>query len=155
MTDVRGILTGVRYRDSGLTTVFVSSVDDIAPLFDNTRTTFPLTIDNDPVDATRVTAQNMFVSLGGVMQCPIAQAGDPKSGLVYNVQVNPVSKAFEIVFSTPPLSGLTCNIRVVTSFEILTCPLPDALQSNTLRDGPGVGVNNLNQITDIDSGLVN
>jgi hypothetical protein len=125
--DMRGILSGSRYRDAGVSTVFVTSVDDIAPSFDNTQTTFPLEIGGVPLDPTKVNAQNMFVSLGGVMQIPVAQTGDPLAGLAYTVALNPISKVLEITFAVPPIDGTTCNIRVVASDEFLTCPLSPEL----------------------------
>jgi hypothetical protein len=151
--DFRGIISGSRYRNVGLSTVFVSSVDDIAPLFDNIQTTFALTIGGVPLDPTKVNSQNMFVSLGGVMQIPVAQEGDPLAGLAYNVGFNSVTKAFEITFATPPQRRTTCNIRIITSDEYLTCPIPD-LFNTALRDGPGIGVNDQSQIIEIDSGLL-
>jgi hypothetical protein len=153
--DMRGILSGPRYRSNGLSTVFVSSVDDIAPLFNNTLTTFPLEIGGVPVDPIKVNAQNMFVSLGGVMQVPIAQEGDPLAGLSYSVSQNPNTRVLEITFATPPAIGTTCNIRIITSDEFLTCPIPESLFDDVLRDGPGISVNTQNQITDIDSGFIN
>ena len=152
--DFRGVLSGSRYRNAGVSTVFVSSVDDIAPLFSNTQRTFALEIDGVPLDPTKVNAQNMFVSLGGVMQIPVAQTGDPLAGLAYTVAQNPVSKALEITFATPPAIGTTCNIRIITSDEFLTCPIPPSLLNTTLQDGPGIIVNDLNQIVEIDSGFV-
>jgi hypothetical protein len=111
-------------------------------------------IDGVPVDPTKVNAQNMFVSLGGVMQIPVAQAGSPLAGLAYSVALNPISKVLEITFAAPPLGDTTCNVRIITSDEFLTCPVPPQLESTTLQDGPGVVVNDLNQIVVIDSGLV-
>jgi len=153
--DMRGILSGQRYRNSGVSAVFVSSVDDIAPLFDNLQTTFPLEIDGVPLDPTKVNAQNMFVSLGGVMQIPVAQDGNPLAGLAYTVAVNPVSKVLEITFAAPPIALTTCNIRVITSDELLTCPLPPELLNDNLEIGPGITVNRDNQIIGIDPGLIN
>jgi len=152
--DFRGIVPGSRYRNAGVSTVFVSSVDDIAPLFNNTQRTFALEIGGVPLDPTKVNAQNMFVSLGGVMQIPVAQTGDPLAGLAYTVAQNPVSKALEITFAVPPAIGTTCNVRVITSDEFLTCPLPPELFNTTLQDGPGIIVNDQNQIIEIDSGLI-
>jgi len=152
--DIRAILSGSRFRNANISTVFVSSVDDIAPLFDNTKTTFPLNILGLSLDPVKVNAQNMFVSLGGVMQIPIANAGDPLAGNAYTVQLNTVSKILEITFATAPLMGATCNIRVVTSDEFITCPLPPSLQDSALRNGPGLEVNSKNQIIKIDPGLI-
>jgi hypothetical protein len=153
--DIRGILSGELYRNAGISSVFVSSVDDIAPLFDNTTTTFPLAIGLVSLDPTRVNAQNMFVSLGGVMQLPVASEGSPLSGNAYTVQTNAVTKILEITFAVPPSVGTTCNIRVVTSDEFITCPIVDTLVNTTLQDGPGITVNNENQIIAIDPGLIN
>jgi hypothetical protein len=152
--DIRGILSADRYRNAGISAVFVTSVDDIAPLFNNTTTTFPLAIGLDSLDPTRVNAQNMFVSLGGVMQIPVASAGNPLAGNAYTVQTNPVTKILEITFANPPAAGTTCNIRVVTSDEFITCPLPDSFLTNTLQDGPGIVIDEFNRIVGIDPGLI-
>jgi len=152
--DLRGVLPGAKYRNALVSTVFVSSADDVAPLFNNTRQTFPLEIDGVPLDPTKVNAQNMFVSLGGVMQVPVAQTGNPLAGLAYTVAVNSVTKVLEITFAVPPAIGTTCNIRVITSDEFLTCPIPPELLNDELKEGPGVIVNDKNQIIEIDSGLI-
>jgi hypothetical protein len=152
--DMRGILPGERYRNAGVSTVFVSSVDDISDEFNNTKTTFELSIDGVPLDPTKVNAQNMFVSLGGVMQIPVEQSGSPLAGLAYNVGLNTITKKLEITFAAPPLFGTTCNIRIITSDEYLTCPIPPELLNTTLQDGPGITVNDQNQIIRIDPGLI-
>lgn len=152
--DMRGILSGSRYRSSGISTVFVSSTDDIAPLFNNTNRTFPLEIDGVALDPTKVNAQNMFVSLGGVMQIPVAQIGSFLAGNAYTVALNPTSGVLEITFAVPPAIGTTCNIRIITSDEFLTCPVPPGLFDTSLQDGPGIEINDLNQIVAIDPGLI-
>ena len=152
--DMRGILSAPKYANAGVSTVFVKSVDDIAPLFDNTRSNFPLEILGDPLDPTKANAENMFVSLGGVMQIPIAQSGSPLAGLAYTVGVNAITKVLEITFAVPPASGTTCNIRVVTSDEFLTCPLPPSLADTSLQAGPGITTDLENQIIRIDPGLI-
>jgi hypothetical protein len=152
--DMRGILSGSRYRNAGVSTVFVSSVDDISTLFNSTQTKFPLTIGGVALDPNKVNAQNMFVSLGGVMQIPVTQAGDPLAGLAYTVGVDSVTNVLEITFATPPAIGTLCNIRVITSDEFLTCPLPSELLDNSLQDGPGIIINDQNQIISIDPGLI-
>jgi hypothetical protein len=152
--NMRGILSGTQYRDAGVQSVYVTSVDDIAPLFDDVTKVFPLTVNNTQLDPTIVNAENMFVSLGGVMQIPFAQDGDPLAGLAYTVGVNPLSGLLSITFATAPVVGTTCNIRVVTSSEFITCPLPDSLLNGDIKVGPGVGVNFEGQLTNIDSGLV-
>ena len=152
--DLRGVLSGETYRNAGISAVFVSSVDDIAPLFNNTTTTFPLAIGAISLDAVKVNAQNMFVSLGGVMQIPFANEGSPLAGNAYTIQMNAVTQFMEIRFAVAPAAGTTCNIRVITSDEFITCPIPDTLFNNTLQDGPGITVNNQNQIIAIDPGLI-
>lgn len=88
------------------------------------------------------------------MQIPVAQEANPSSGLAYSVSLNNVTKTLEITFATPPPRYTTCNIRVVTSEEFLTCPIPPKLFDTALEQGPGITVNENNQITDIDSGLI-
>jgi hypothetical protein len=100
-----------------------------------------------------VNKENMFVSVGGVMQIPIAQEGDPTAGNSYSVQINSNSE-LEILFTAAPPTGATSNIRIVTSDEVITCPLPPSFFDNTIQDGPGVTLNDQNQIIDIDSGEV-
>jgi hypothetical protein len=154
LLDFRAIVSGRTYRDSGVSTVFVASTDDIAPLFNNSTRTFSLTIDGEPLDPDKVNAQNMFVSLGGVMQIPITQSGDPLAGFTYTVQPNPVTRNLEITFAAAPVTGATCNVRVVTSDEYLTCPLPPELLDTSLKVGPGVEVNDRGQIVGIDPNLI-
>jgi len=153
--DIRGVMSGSRYRNSGVSAVYVVSVDDIAPLFNNTLTTFPLNIGADPLDPNKVNAENIFVSLGGVMQIPVAQSGSPLAGNAYTVDLNPVTSQLEITFAVPPAQDTTCNIRVITSEEFLTCPLPPSLLNDDVVVGPGVEINQLNQTIAIDSGLIN
>lgn len=152
--DVRGIFSGLRYRDAGLSTVYVTSVDDVAPLFNGTLTSFPVKVNGVAVDPSKVNAQNMFVSLGGVMQIPIAQSGSALAGLAYIFTINEVTGVPEITFANPPAAGSTCNIRIVTSEEFVTCPLPEGFADTGLNDGPGIEVNTANQIINIDQGII-
>lgn len=152
--EVRGVLSGNKYRTAGTSSVFVTSVDDIATLFNNTRTTFPLTVGGVSLDAYKVDAESMFVSLGGVMQIPVASVGNPLAGLAYTVQVNPITSALEITFAVPPLSGTTCNIRVISSDEFIACDAINGLGNQTLKIGPGIQVDSENQIIGIDPGLI-
>jgi hypothetical protein len=152
--DFRAIVSGRSYRNAGVSTVFVAPTDDISPLFNNSTRTFPLTVGGEPLDPDKVNAQNMFVSLGGVMQIPVTQLGDPTAGVAYTVQPNPVTKDLEITFDTSPSVGTTCNIRVITSDEYLTCPLPPELLDTSLKVGPGVEVNSRGQIIGIDPSLI-
>jgi hypothetical protein len=150
--DARAIYSSSRYVDVGISSVFVSSTDDIAPLFNSATRTFNLEIDGVSLDPTKVNAQNMFVSLGGVMQIPVAQEGDPLAGNAYVVAFNPSTQSLEITFAVPPAIGTTCNIRIVTSEEYLTCP--NLLGEGNIIVGPGVLVNDQNQIIQIDPGTI-
>ena len=152
--DTRAIITGSRYRNANISTVFVNSVDDLSPRFNSSLKTFALKIDGVSLDPIKVNAQNIFVSLGGVMQIPVSQAGSPLAGLAYTVTYNNVTRNLEITFADAPLVGTTCNIRVITSDEFLTCPIPPQLEDTVLRDGPGVDINADNQITGIDPGEI-
>jgi hypothetical protein len=152
--NMRGILSGQTYRNSGVSSVYVTSVDDIAPEFDGVTKSFALTIDGVSLDPTLVNAENMFVSLGGVMQIPTASEGNPLAGLAYTVGVNEISKLLSITFSTAPSAGTVCNIRIVTASEFLTCPLPNGIANPELKVGPGITINQESQILQIDSGLV-
>jgi hypothetical protein len=134
--------------------VFVNSVDDISPRFNSSLRTFALKVDNVALDPVKVNAENIFVSLGGVMQVPVSQKGSPLAGLAYTVTYSNVSRNLEITFAVPPLIGTTCNIRVITSDEYITCPIPDGLEDTLLRDGPNVNVNAENQIIGIDPGEI-
>lgn len=153
--DVRGILSGSVYRTAGIPIIFMSSTDEISPSFDGATTTFPLTINGLPLDATKVNSENMFVNLGGVMQIPIANAGSSLLALAYTVNLNSVTQNLEITFAAPPLPGTTCNIRILTQDEFITCPLPDLLSNGYLRAGPGVETSADGELTGIDEGLVN
>lgn len=152
--DVRGVLSGSRYRAAGVPIVFMSSTDEISQNFDGAASTFPLTINGLPLDSTKVNAENMFVNLGGVMQIPIANAGSSLLALAYTVNLNAVTQALEITFAKPPMAGTTCNIRIMTQDEFITCPLPDTLTEGYLRAGPGVETGPEGELTGIDEGLV-
>jgi hypothetical protein len=152
--DTRVIITGSRYRNANVSTVFVNSVDDISPRFNSSLRTFALKVDNVALDPVKVNAENIFVSLGGVMQVPVSQKGSPLAELAYTVTYSNVSRNLEITFAVPPLIGTTCNIRVITSDEYITCPIPDGLEDTLLRDGPNVNVNAENQIIGIDPGEI-
>jgi hypothetical protein len=155
--NVRGILSGSKYRNTGVPSVFVTSVDDISNLFNDTLTTFPLTLFGVTLDPAVVNEENMFVSLGGAMQLPTPSVGNPMAGNAYEVGFNSLTSQFEITFAAPPPSNATCNIRVITGIgnEFITCPLPPNLLDQTLRSGPGIVTNADGQIIDIDSGLIN
>jgi hypothetical protein len=154
--DFRAIVSGPRYRATNTNIVNVISVDDFSVFFDSATTTFPLYVNNQPLNPDLVNAENMFVTLGAVVQIPHNVAGDPLSGNAYTVQVNPVTNALEITFATPPALGCSCTIRVVSSEpeELIICPLPPGLTDQTLVSGDGVESNADGEIIRIDPGLI-
>jgi hypothetical protein len=154
--DFRAIVSGQSYRISGYPIVNVIAIDDISVFFDGAKTTFPLYVDNLPISPALVNAENMFVTLGAVIQIPHNVAGDPLSGNAYTVQVNATTKLLEITFAEPPLFGTSCTIRVVSSEpkELIVCPIPDALIPKTLTAGDGVIADADGQIIAIDPGLI-
>jgi hypothetical protein len=152
--DIRGVLSGTVYRTAGVPIVFMNSTDEISDQFDGAKSSFQLSLGGVSLDGGKVNAQNMLVNLGGVMQIPIANAGSPRSGLSYTVDLNPVSQFLEITFAVPPTFGTTCNIRILTQDEFITCPLPDLLYNRYLKSGPGVETNTEGQLISLDEGFV-
>jgi hypothetical protein len=152
--DVRGVLSGNIYRTAGVPIVFMSSTDEISDKFDGARTAFPLAIDGVSLDAFKVNSENMLVNLGGVMQIPIANAASSQLGLAYSVGVNPSSQVLEITFAVPPTFGTTCNIRVLSQDEFITCPLPELLINQNLKAGPGVETSIDGELIGLDEGLI-
>jgi hypothetical protein len=134
----------------------VISVDDISVDFDNATSTFPLYVDNQPLNPDLVNAENMFVTLGAVVQIPHNVAGDPLAGNAYTVQVNSATNLLEITFATPPAFDCSCTIRVVSSEpkELIICPLPPGLADQTLVAGDGIESNADGEIISIDPGLI-
>jgi hypothetical protein len=149
-------VSGPRYRATNTEIVNVISVDDISVDFDNATSTFPLYVDNQPLNPDLVNAENMFVTLGAVVQIPHNVAGDPLAGNAYTVQVNSATNLLEITFATPPTFDCSCTIRVVSSEpkELIICPLPPGLTDQTLVSGDGVESNADGEIIRIDPGLI-
>jgi len=150
--DYRSIVAGSLYRPFGVNAFYVNSADDISGLFDGARTAFPIEVGGVPVDPTVVNADNMFVSLGGVMQLPADDPSTPADELSYTFST--VGGIPTLTFDSAPDIGTTCNIRIFTSSRYITCPLPEALTSGTLKVGPGVTSDADGQITSIDAGLI-
>jgi len=155
-SDVRAILSGGAFRNGGFEAVYVIPVDDISVFFDNATTSFPLYVDNQPLNPALVNAENMFVTLGAVIQIPHNVAGNPLSGNAYTVQVNPVTNLLEITFAAPPAIDTSCVIRVIASEpkEFIICPIPDGLLPISLVAGDGVVANENNEIVSIDPGII-
>jgi hypothetical protein len=154
--DFRAIVSGSTYRSVGTQIVNVISVDDISVFFDNATASFPLLVNNQPINPDLVNAENMFVTLGAVVQIPHNVAGDPPAGNAYTVQVNAATQLLEITFAVPPAFGCACTIRVVSSepAELIICPLPPGLGPQALFSGDGVLANADGEIIGIDPGLI-
>jgi hypothetical protein len=154
--DFRAIVSGPRFRQSNYPIVNVIPVDDISVFFDAATTSFPLFVDNVPLNPSLVNAENMFVTLGAVIQIPHQVAGNPPAGNAYTVQVNQVTNILEITFAEPPLPDTSCTIRIVSSEpkDFIICPLPVELQNQALVAGDGVLANEDNEIIKIDPGLI-
>lgn len=158
--DFRAIVSGPRYRSAGTSIVNVISVDDISTQFDNATTSFPLFVTvggvPQPVNPDLVNAENMFVTLGAVVQIPHNVTGNPLAGNAYTVQINPVTKLLEITFAVAPAFGTSCTIRIVSSEpkNLIICPLPPGLVDVPLISGDGVFSNEQGEIISIDPGLI-
>ena len=150
--DYRAFVSGAKYRAFNIDAFFVNSADDISGQFDNAKVSFAVTVAGMPVDPGVVNGDNMFVSLGGVMQLPADDPATPPDELAYVFSV--INSIPTITFVTPPAIGTTSNIRIFTSTRYITCPLPDALTNGTLHAGPGVVTNAEGQIVHIDPGIV-
>jgi hypothetical protein len=151
-SDYRSFVSGSAYRSFGIDAFFVNSADDISLQFDGAKVSFEVTVEGIPVDPGVVNGENMFVSLGGVIQIPVNDPSTTFNELAYTF--TPLNGIPTITFVTPPLRGTSCNIRIFTSSRYITCPLPDALTNGDLKVGPGIGTNAEGQIVSIDTGLI-
>lgn len=82
--------------------VAVFSVDDISNQFNGSKTTFAIKRAGLPVPPSQLSTLYTIVSLGGVAQIPFID---------YEIIGD------SIVYLSPPLSGLTSNIRITTSSD--------------------------------------
>lgn len=82
--------------------VIVYSADDVSGEFNGAQTIFSLARSGLPIPPDQLLQESLFVTLGAVVQKP---------GVDYTVASS------QIQFTTAPSSGLTCNIRVVTSAD--------------------------------------
>lgn len=80
--------------------VVVFSADDISSGFNGTVSSFELRRSGLPIPLSQLSSESSLVSLGGVVQKP-----DENYSIVNG----------SILFTTPPPSGLSCDIRVITS----------------------------------------
>lgn len=152
--DVRTVTSGIYFSSQQTFPVDVYSFDDIAPLFDSVRTEFPLTYQGVPVNSSIVTAENLFVSLGGAIQLPPQERVDPVT-----LVSTPVPGAYtvsdgKITFVQPPQLYTTCNMRFFGEREFISCPLPGGLSTSFMKWGPGVVLSLQGQMEALDSGLI-
>lgn len=150
--DYRSFVSGSIYRSFDIDAFYVNSADDISGQFDGAKVSFAVTVGGIPVDPGVVNSDNMFVSLGGVIQIPFDDSSTPFNELAYSFAV--VNGIPTITFVTPPSLGTSSNIRIFTSSRYITCPLPDALTNGNLKVGPGVNTNAEGQIIHIDPGII-
>ena len=80
--------------------VVIYSADDISSSFNGLINSFDLTRSLLPIPPDQLSVESLFVTLGAVIQKP---------GVDYELFGN------SIQFSEPPVAGLSCNVRVVTS----------------------------------------
>jgi hypothetical protein len=150
--DYRTFVSGLRYRTFGIMSFFVNSADDISSQFDGVKTSFAVLVSGLSVDPNVVNGDNMFVTLAGVMQIPSDDPPTPPNELSYTFST--ISGVTTITFVTPPATGSTSNIRIFTSTRFITCPLPEALTDDTLKQGPGVTTDAAGSIVNIDPGII-
>jgi hypothetical protein len=84
--------------------VRIFTVDDISAGFDDVATEFALAEGGVGIPSALISDETTFVSLGGVMQVP----GDS-----YSIQASGLGS--KIVFTAPPSTGTSCDIRVFTN----------------------------------------
>jgi hypothetical protein len=152
--DIRVVTSGSYYTSQFVYPVEVYSFDDISPLFNSTQTEFPLTYGGVAVDSTVVTAENLFVSLGGAIQLPPQKQFNPVTGVETLVPGAYTVSNGRITFNAPPLIGTTCNMRFFGESEFITCPLPGGLSSEFVKWGPGVVLDLRGQMEVLDPGII-
>ena len=80
--------------------VVAYTTDNISGRFDGSLTSFPLTKGGLEIPSSHIDANSMWVQLGGIVQKP---------------NDNYTTSGNSIVFFAPPLEGVDCDIRVITS----------------------------------------
>lgn len=122
--DVRSICTNPYWATRGIYPVAVYSLDSLSGEFDGAKTVFDLTFEGNPVNSSTVTQENLIFSLGGAIQLP---------GVSYEIQG---SKLIILETTDAPLATTTCNIRVITNAEFITCPDQGKYGANFVEWGP-------------------
>jgi hypothetical protein len=136
VVDIRCFTTSEYWVNQAVYPVEVYSLDDIAPMFNGARKTFPLTSGGVPINPAVVSTENLFISVGGAIQLP---------NLSYTVSGN------EVTFSEAPATLTTSNLRILTNAEFLTCPRGNGY-GDLLRWGPGLITAINNAVLGMDSG---
>lgn len=126
--DIRSFCTGSYWANRSALPVSVYSLDSISSQFDGSKVIFDLTYGGFPVDPNTVTQENLIFSLGGAIQIP----GQNYSYTVLNGQ---------LILSTTtdaPKPGTTCNLRLISNAEFITCQLTGRNDSSFSEWGPGL-----------------
>jgi hypothetical protein len=114
--DIRAFCSGYTYVVQGQFPVQMYSFDDISLDFDSATTIFTLRYNGDIVNPAIVNSQNVFVSLGGAMQIP---------NTAYTIANS------QIIFTQPPATTATCNIRLITKSEFIPCTVNGVVTQQT------------------------
>jgi hypothetical protein len=136
VVDIRCFTTSEYWVNQAVYPVEVYSLDDIAPMFNGARKTFPLTSGGVPINPAVVSTENLFISVGGAIQLP---------NVSYTVSGN------EVTFSEAPATLTTSNLRILTNAEFLTCPRANN-NGDVVRWGPGLILSIANSLIGMDSG---
>jgi len=123
--DIRAVCSADYWSSRSIYPVEVYCLNDVSGGFDGANRDFNLTYGSEflPVNPATITDQNLFVELGGSLQLP---------GIDYVVIGSSIN------FTAAPPAGLTCNIRVVTNAEFLTCPQSNIYAGSFLNWGPSI-----------------
>lgn len=123
--DIRAVCSADYWSSRSIYPVEVYCMNDISGGFDGATRDFALTYGSEylPVNPATVNDQNLFVEVGGSLQLP---------------SIDYVVIGSTIHFTAPPTGGLTCNIRVITNAEFLTCPQSNIYAGSFLNWGPSI-----------------
>ena len=123
--DIFAVCTANYWASRSIYPVEVYCLNTVSGYFNGAQQIFDLTYGsgNLPVNPATINTQNVFVAVGGSMQLP---------GIDY------IISGSTIIFTTPPAAGLTCNIRVVTNAEFLTCPQSNMYSGSFMNWGPSI-----------------
>lgn len=134
--DVRAICTGSFWSSQDKFPVSVYSLDSISEEFSEStqQKEFALKFNDQPINPSFVTTENVLVGLGGVIQIPYDS---------YTIE-NGIIK-----FTESPIPGTTSNLRVITNAEFLPCTNNGGVTEGFLTWGPSVILNIMDEIVTI------